>query len=74
MNDQTKSLHDDEIDLRDLFLKLWHGKIYILLLTAFFVFLASMYLQIAEREYLVEYKLKPVGESQQKNNTPYSVL
>ena len=67
MDDQTKSLHDDEIDLREIFLKLWHGKIYILLLSAFFVFLASMYLQIAQREYLVEYKLKPVGETQQKN-------
>ena len=60
--------NDDEIDLKELFLTLWHGKIYILFFTALFLFFASMYLQDAQRKYLVEYKLKPVGDSLQRNS------
>jgi len=56
------------VDLKELFLKLWHGKVYILLISVFAIFFASMYLRDAERLYLVEYKLKPVGETQQKNS------
>jgi hypothetical protein len=53
----------DEIDLRDLFFTLWDGKIYIILISIISVFLASFYLQSAERKYSVEYNLKPVGET-----------
>jgi LPS O-antigen subunit length determinant protein (WzzB/FepE family) len=57
---------NNEIDLKDLFLTLWHGKFYIILLSVGSVFFASFYLQTAERKYSVEYNLKPVGET--KNN------
>jgi hypothetical protein len=59
---------NDDIDLRELFLFLWRGKFYIFFFSTLFVFLGSLYLQNVERKYLVEYKLKPVGETQQKNN------
>jgi hypothetical protein len=58
---------NDEIDLKDLFLALWRGKIYIALISIVFVFIASFYLQNMERKYSVEYNLKPVGE---QTNTP----
>ena len=54
---------NDEIDLRDLFFILWGGKIYIILISIISVFLASFYLQSAQRKYSVEYNLKPVGET-----------
>jgi hypothetical protein len=63
---------NDEIDYRDLFFTLWGGKIYILLISIIFVFLASFYLQSAERKYSVEYNLKPVGET--KNSPSFSGL
>jgi hypothetical protein len=58
---------NDEIDLNELFLTLWRGKIYIILVTIMSVFLASYYLQSVERLYTVEYNLKPVGESENKS-------
>ena len=63
---------NDEIDLRDLFFTLWGGKIYIILLSIIYVFLASFYLQSAERKYSVEYNVKPVGEI--KNSPSFSGL
>ena len=66
MNNQAK-IHEDEIDLKDLFLILWHGKIYIVIFSIISVFLGSFYLQHAEKKYSVEYNLKPVGET---NNVP----
>ena len=63
---------NDEIDLRDLFFKLWRGKIYIIVISMIAVFLASFHLQSAERKYSVEYNLKPVGET--KNSPSYSGL
>jgi hypothetical protein len=68
MDNHAKTFQVDEVDLRELFLTLWHGKIYILFYSILFFFLSSMYLQNAERKYLVEYKIKPVGENQQKNS------
>ena len=62
----------DEIDVRDLFFKLWGGKIYILLVSIVFISLASYYLHSAERIYSVEYNLKPVGET--KNSPSISGL
>lgn len=52
-----------EIDLRELVSTLWRGKFFILFLTALFVFFASLHLRNSEKQYLVEYKIKPVGES-----------
>ena len=63
---------NDEIDLRDLFFTLWGGKIYIILISIISVFLASFYLQSAERKYSVEYNLKPVGET--KSSPSFSGL
>lgn len=71
MNNQQID-NNDEIDLKNLFLTLWRGKIYIILLSITSVFLASLYLQSAERKYTVEYNLKPVGET--SNSQPYSGL
>jgi hypothetical protein len=68
---QNNELNDD-IDLRDLFFALWRGKIYIILISIISVFLASFYLQSAERKYSVEYNLKPVGET--KNTPSFSGL
>jgi len=68
--------HNDElngeIDLKDLFFKLWSDKIYIIIVTITSVFIASFYLQSAERKYTVKYNLKPVGET--KNSQPFSEL
>ena len=63
---------NDEIDLRDLFLTLWAGKFYIILISIISVFFASFYLQSAERKYSIEYNLKPVGET--KNSPSFSGL
>ena len=63
---------NNEIDLRDLFFTLWGGKIHIILISIISVFLASFYLQSAERKYSVEYNLKPVGET--KNSSAFSGL
>ena len=63
---------NDEYDLRDLFFKLWCGRIYIILISIIFVFLASFYLQSAERTYSVKYNLKSVAET--KNNPSFSGL
>ena len=54
---------NNEIDLKDLFFTLWRGKVYLILFLIISVFLASFYLQFAERKYTVEYNLKPVGET-----------
>jgi LPS O-antigen subunit length determinant protein (WzzB/FepE family) len=59
---------NDEIDLKELFLKLWKGKIFIIFFAFVSIFLASMYLQFAEKKYTVEYKLKPVSEVEQKTS------
>jgi hypothetical protein len=63
---------NDEIDLRDLFFTLWGGKVYIIILLIISVFLASFYLQFAERKYSVEYNVKPVGKT--KNSPSFSGL
>jgi hypothetical protein len=64
--------YNDEFDLKDLFFILWGGKIYIILISIIPFFLASYYLQSAERKYSVEYNLKPVGET--KNSPSLSGL
>jgi hypothetical protein len=59
---------NDEIDLKELFLVFWNGKLYVILFSCLSIFLGSLHLKDVQREYLVEYKLKLVGEAQQKNN------
>ena len=63
---------NDEIDLRDLFFTLLDSKIFIILISIISVFLASFYLQSAERKFSVEYNVKPVGET--KNSPSFSGL
>ena len=63
---------NDEIDLKDILSTLWGGKIYIFLVMIVSVFLASVYLQFAERKYSVEYNLKTVVET--KNSPSLSGL
>ena len=72
MNNNQQINYDDDIDLRDLFSKLWGAKVYIILISIISVFYASFYLHNAERKYSVEYKLKPVGDT--KNSPSYSGL
>jgi hypothetical protein len=71
MNNQSR-IREDEIDLKDLLFPLWRGKIYIILVSMVSVFLASFYLQSAERKYTIVYNLKPVGESE--NSLPLGGL
>ena len=68
MNNNKQIKYDDEIDLKDLFLALWNGKIYVILVSIIFVFIASAYLQSVERKFTVEYNLKPVGETKSSPN------
>jgi hypothetical protein len=70
MNNQSKTHNDDEILLKEYLYILWNKKIYILFFMFFSVFCGSMYLHDVERQYLVEYKLKPVGNQKQKNVIP----
>ena len=72
MNNNQKIDYDHETDLNDLLFILWKGKFYTILVSIISVFLASFYLQFAERKYTVEYSLKPVGET--KNSPSFSGL
>ena len=58
---QIASLHDDEIDLRELFGALWRGKFLIMLCIVAAIALAALYLRSAERKYTVSYVFKPVA-------------
>jgi uncharacterized protein involved in exopolysaccharide biosynthesis len=69
MNNHADETLKDEIDLNKLILKLWHGKLFIIMLSVLAVFLASWHLQTVEYKYTVEYKLKPVGESKNTSSS-----
>ncbi|MDA8524975.1 Wzz/FepE/Etk N-terminal domain-containing protein [Planktomarina temperata] len=62
MTDLRPDLADDEIDLRELFAVLWHGKWLIFSLCCVALLLAPVYLHSAERKYTVSMILKPVIE------------
>lgn len=68
MNNNHKIYHNDEINLKELFSVLYYNKLYILFFSFLFFFLASIYLQSAEKRYTVVHKLKPVIETQQRNS------
>ena len=70
MNQNTKL--NDEIDLKELFFKLWRAKFFIILASLLSVFFASYHLQSAERKYTVGYSLKPVDDT--KNTPSFSGL
>ena len=50
---------DDEIDLRDLMVTLWAGKVLIFAMTLAVFAAAAGYLHVAERKYLVKLILRP---------------
>lgn len=52
---------NDEIDLRDLFVSLWHGKYLIVFCILISIAFASLYLRAAERKYSVNYVFKSVA-------------
>ena len=57
---QVASINDDEIDLRELFGALWHGKIVIMLCVIMAIALAAFHLRTAERRYTVRYVFAPI--------------
>lgn len=62
MTDFRPDLADDEIDLRELFTKLWRGRWVIASLCCVALVLASFYLHVAARKYTVSMTFKPVIE------------
>ena len=52
---------DDEIDLGELFVALWRGKLLITLCVIAAITLAALYLRSAERKYTVSYVFAPVA-------------
>jgi uncharacterized protein involved in exopolysaccharide biosynthesis len=67
MNNHQKNNNENEIDIKELLQLLWNGKVYIFFFSLLFMMFASLYLQGAERKHLIEYKLKPVADTQQNN-------
>ena len=59
---------NNEIDLKEIFLLLWRGKSYIIFFSLVCVFFASLHLRSADRQYTVEYRLKPVSEAANSNS------
>jgi hypothetical protein len=64
MNNYNNNHLHDEINLRELILSLWRGKIFLILSVLISISLASYYLNSAERKYTVEYKIKAVVDDQ----------
>jgi hypothetical protein len=62
MTDLRPNLADDEIDLRELFVELWRGKLLILFISCVSLALASFYLNGAVRKHTVSMTFKPVLE------------
>ena len=67
MTDQAERkdahIHDDEIDLRELFVTLWKGKWFITLCVLLAITLGSIYLRSADKKYTVTYIFKPVSSN-----------
>lgn len=65
MTDQAERkdahIHDDEIDLRELFVTLWKGKWFITFCVLLAIALGSLYLRYADKKYTVTYIFKPVS-------------
>ena len=59
---------DDEIDLKELFLALWRGKLTIVFICAIALFGGAVYLHKAERTFSVKAVYKPVAEDTQAPN------
>lgn len=59
---------NNEIDLKEVFSLLWRGKFFMILLALICVFFASLHLRTLDRQYAVEYRLKPVNDSGNRNS------
>ena len=58
-----------EIELKELFLTLWRGKVVSLFYVVLFpFFLLRCIFKMLQESYSVEYKLKPAGETKQKSS------
>jgi uncharacterized protein involved in exopolysaccharide biosynthesis len=68
MSELAQEQIDDEIDLKQLFLKLWRGKHIIIAISILAVVLSSLYLRKSPRTYSVQALFKPVVEG--NNNGP----
>lgn len=70
MTEGKQSSHPnlDEIDLKAFFSQLWEGKLYIVAAAAICFFLASVYVNNAERKHQVVYTLAPVTKSDDTPN------
>lgn len=66
--EDSNATTDDEIDLKELFLALWRGKLTIVLICAIALFGGAVYLHKAERTFSVKAIYKPVAEDTQGPN------
>jgi hypothetical protein len=64
----SNAITDDEIDLKELFLALWRGKLTIVFICAIALFGGAVYLHKAERTFSVKAVYKPVAEDTQAPN------
>lgn len=64
----TGQTADDEIDLAELALALWRGRVAILLAMGLALLLAVAFLHLAERKYTVSLVLKPMQEPSSRSN------
>jgi capsular polysaccharide biosynthesis protein len=67
MKNNQQNNYEVEIDLKSILPIFWRGKVLILFFSFLSIFLGSVYLHYVDREYTVEYKLKPVAETKQSN-------
>ena len=64
----SNAITEDEIDLKELFLALWRGKLTIVFICAIALFGGAVYLHKAERTFSVKAVYKPVAEDTQAPN------
>ena len=64
----ANNINDDELDLRELFMTLYRGKIIIMAFIVIAFALGAIYLNNTERKYTVTYLLKSVGSKQKENS------
>ena len=57
---QSHNLGDEEIDLKEIFSRLWAQKVFIIKISIFSLILACIYLHNADRKFDVTYILAPV--------------
>jgi len=66
--ERSSTTEADELDLKELFLNLWTGRVYIIISTLLCLLIAIVYLNITDRKYEVNYTIAPIEQSDQKLN------